>query len=168
MGPPSRPEALAHPVNYPLSEAVASSASAEGAAQPGAVTDTLTARDYRQIVERIYARVASEIEPDMQQQLLLLRQAVEKSPDFEIAHYLLAYYSEIQLRQQRELKPGAVTSVVQQYDAVLQINPSNIGALAAQGYLWWSLNKLEKATEKFKEGLDTKAFVRQVFVGDLL
>jgi tetratricopeptide (TPR) repeat protein len=30
------------------------------------------------------------------------------------------------------------------------------------------LNELEKATKKFKEGLDIKAFVRQIFVGDLL
>ena len=121
----------------------------------------------------LYLLAAAEIEADLNKEILLFQQATELAPDFEIAQYRLAYYSEMRFRAQNELTKARAESVIKEYDEVLRINPGNIASLAAQGYLWWlleDLNKaksLNKAKRKFKEGCDVKATVRQTFIGEL-
>ena len=57
--------------------------------------------------------------------------------------------------------------VLDEYDKVLKINPGNIAALAAQGYILWVLKDLNKARRKFEEGIEVKAVVSETFVGIL-
>ena len=115
----------------------------------------------------LWLLAAAEIESDINQKILLVRQAIEMAPDFEIAQYRLAQYSEMRLRMRNEIEKERVESIIKEYDEVLSINPGNIGALAAQGYLWWLLGDFEEARKKFEEGREIKAIVRQTFIDDL-
>ena len=115
----------------------------------------------------LWLLAAAEIEPDINQKLLLFRKATEVAPNFEYAQYRLAQYSEMRLRLRNEINKERAENVIKEYDEVLRINPGNIGSLAAQGYLLWLLGDLEKAKKKFEEGNEIKAIVNRTFVGDL-
>lgn len=108
----------------------------------------------------------SEIRP-LEERLQIVQQAIEIAPSFEIALYRKAQYSELELRIKNEVKWERVENVVNQYDEVLRINPGNIAALVAQGYLYWLVEKLDEAREKFERGLGYKAIVSETFTGDL-
>ena len=57
-----------------------------------------------------------------------------------------------------------------EYEEVLKINPGNIVALAAQGYVLWLLGGADNAKlakKKFETGLEFKDIVRETFVGEL-
>jgi tetratricopeptide (TPR) repeat protein len=110
---------------------------------------------------------AAEIEPDIDQKILFLRQAAELSPEFEIAQYKLATFSEMKLRMQDEIAGQRIGSVINAYEEVLRINPGNIGALTAQGYLLWLVGDLDNSKKKLEEGCEIKALVRQTFIGNL-
>lgn len=114
----------------------------------------------------LWLLAAAEIQPDLDGTLFLLRRATEMAPDFEIAQYRLANFSEMRLRARNEIGKDRVQSVIEEYDEVLRINPGNTGALAAQGYLSWLLEELEEARKKFEEGRELKASVRQTFIGE--
>src|SRR5262249_51896158 len=79
----------------------------------------------------------AEFEPDVEQKLHYLRRAVEVAPLFEIALFRKAHYSEMRLRMQDDLSFTRIRGVIDEYDEVLKVNPGNIAALAAQGYLYW-------------------------------
>jgi len=111
--------------------------------------------------------VRAEAETDVNKKLNFLRKATEFDSSFEIAQYRLAQSSERKARIRDEIPMEQVDSLIEEYDKVLRINPGNIGALSAQGYLLWLSGKLEEAQKKFNEGLQSKAIVRQTFVGDL-
>lgn len=127
----------------------------------------------------LYIFTKGAIEADIDKKILMFRNAVEIAPDFQIAQFFLAYYSEMQFRRNGELNSDRAESVLNAYDEVLKINPGNIAALAAQGYIYWLLageNKensdkkkkfLEKAKEKFLEGCEVKAVVRETYIGEL-
>jgi tetratricopeptide (TPR) repeat protein len=110
---------------------------------------------------------AAEIEPDIDQKILFLRQAAELSPEFEIAQYKLATFSEMKLRMQDEIAGQRIGSVINAYEEVLRINPGNIGALTAQGYLYWLVGDPDNSKKKLEEGCEIKALVRQTFIGNL-
>ncbi len=109
----------------------------------------------------------AEAESDVNKKLDFLRRATESDSSFEIAQYRLAQFSEMRMRMRDEIPMERVDSLIEEYDEVLRINPGNIGALSAQGYLLWLAGNLEDAQKKFDEGLQSKAMVRQTFVGDL-
>jgi len=109
----------------------------------------------------------AEAEADVNKKLDFLRKATEFDSSFEIAQYRLAQFSEMRVRMRDEIPMERVDSLIEEYDEVLRINPGNIGALSAQGYLLWLAGNLEEAQKKFDEGLQSKAIVRQTFVGDL-
>ncbi len=115
----------------------------------------------------LYLLAAAEIEPDLSKEIFLFQQAADRAPDFEIAQYRLAYYSEMRFRAQNEITMARAGSVIREYDEVLRINPGNIASLAAQGYLLWLLKSTQKAKKKFEEGCAIKATVRQTFIGEL-
>jgi tetratricopeptide (TPR) repeat protein len=115
----------------------------------------------------LYLLAAAEIEPDLSKEIFLFQQAADRAPDFEIAQYRLAYYSEMRFRAQNEITMARAGSVIKEYDEVLRINPGNIASLAAQGYLLWLLRSKKKAKKKFEEGCAIKAIVRQTFIGEL-
>ncbi|HEY3137113.1 MAG TPA: hypothetical protein VGL29_13880, partial [Blastocatellia bacterium] len=110
----------------------------------------------------------AEIETDLNKKLLFLNKATELDSDFEIAQYRFAKVSEMRLRLRGEIRRERVEGVIQQYEEVLSINPGNIGASLAQGNLWWLLRDWDAAERKLNEGCDTKAIVRQTFVGEFL
>ncbi len=116
--------------------------------------------------DALYLLAAGTIEPEFERAILLFRQATESAPDFQIAQYLLAYYSEMRFRREDEMFKGKVESIIKEYDQVLEINPGNIAALAAQGYLWWLLRDKDEAKKKFEEGSEIKAIARQTFIGE--
>lgn len=118
------------------------------------------------VKDPLYLLASAEIEADLDKEILLFKQAADLAPDFEIAQYRLAYYSEMRFRLQNELTKTRANSVLNAYEDVLRINPGNIASLAAQGYLLWLLGNKE-AKEKFEEGCDIKATVRQTFIGEL-
>ncbi len=109
----------------------------------------------------------AEVEPNIDKKLLFLTQAAELDPKFEIAQYRLAQFSEMRMRSRGEIRKERVSGVIKQYEDVLTMNPGNIGALSAQGYLWWVLGDREAARRKLEEGCQNRAIVRQTFVGDL-
>lgn len=115
----------------------------------------------------LYHLVAGAIEPDVNKALLLFRQATEIAPDFQMAQYLLAYYSEMKFRIQEKIGKDRVKSVIDEYDKVLELNPGNIASLAAQGYLYWLLGDLNKAKKKFEDGCEVKTISQQTFIGQL-
>ncbi len=124
----------------------------------------------------LYYLVAGTIEPNVDKALFLFRQSAELASDFQMAQYLLAYYSELKFRIQDEISDDRVKSVIEEYKRVLDINPGNIAALAAQGYLYWllvdhdnpeTLKYLKEAKTKFKDGCEVKAIARQTFIGQL-
>lgn len=115
----------------------------------------------------LYILAAGEIEPDIDKEILLFRQATEIAPDFQIAQYLLAFSSEMLFRTQNEIAKARAKSVIEEYDEILKINPGNIAALSAQGYIWWLLEDYDKAKKKYEEGREIKAIARQTFIGDL-
>lgn len=115
----------------------------------------------------IWFLATAEIQPDIDKKLLFLTQAAELDSKFEIAQYRLAQFSEMRLRRRGEIRKERVSGVIKQYEDVLTMNPGNIGALSAQGYLWWLVGDQEAAQKKLEEGCQTRAIVRQTFVGDL-
>lgn len=122
-----------------------------------------------QLSERnaLYLLAAGEIEPDIDKEILLFRQATEIAPKFQIAQYLLAFSSEMRFRTQNEIVKARAKSVIEEYDEILKINPGNIAALSTQGYIWWLLKDYDKAKKKYEEGREIKAIARQTFIGDL-
>ncbi len=115
----------------------------------------------------IFLMTAGLIEADLDESILLLRQATETAPDFQIAQYLLAERSEKLFRMKNEITTSRVVSVIREYDKVLNINPGNVAALAAQGYLWWLVGDLKSAKKKFEEGSELKSIAADTFVGQL-
>ena len=118
----------------------------------------------------LWLMAAAETQFDLPQVLRYLRQATDLAPDFEIAQYRYAYYSEMRLRLRNEIGKKdrvRVKSVLERYDQALSLNPGNIGALASQGYLLWLLGDLGEARRKFDEGRELRTMVRQTFVGGL-
>jgi hypothetical protein len=115
----------------------------------------------------LWLLAAGQVQADSEMELFYLRRATEAADQFEIAQYLLARCQEYRLRQRDEIARDRVRLVIDDYDRVLRINPGNIAALAAQGYLWWLAEELEKAKEKFLEGCAVKAIVQETFVGEL-
>jgi tetratricopeptide (TPR) repeat protein len=118
----------------------------------------------------LFIFTAGAIEPDIDKEILLFSNAVEYVPDFEMAQYFLAYYSEMRFRRQNEIVEARASSVLKEYEAVIKNNPGNIAALAAQGYIHWLLGdeeNLKQAKNKLIEGCDFKAIVRETFIGEL-
>ncbi|OGW13988.1 MAG: hypothetical protein A3G93_07605 [Nitrospinae bacterium RIFCSPLOWO2_12_FULL_45_22] len=115
----------------------------------------------------LYLFASGVIEPDPDQAISLLRQATEIAPDFQIAQYLLAYWIEVKFRAQNEIIKQRTESVMKGYDKVLELNPGNIAALSAQGYLWWLLGNSEEARKKFDQGSEIKAVASEIYIGEL-
>jgi type III secretory pathway component EscV len=116
----------------------------------------------------LYLLTAGAIEPDIEREIRYFRLATESNPNFQIAQFLLSYYLERHFRSQNEINYERAKIVLEEYDKVLEINPGNIAALAAQGYIYWLLkDKNDEAKEKFKEGCDFKTIVCETFIGEL-
>ena len=114
-----------------------------------------------------YFLVAAEIEPDLSQKILLLRRSVEFTPEAQIPQYLLANYVDYRFRRSEELSETHAQTALDEYEKVLRINPGNIAAIAAQGYLYWLCSNLDKAEQKFNEGLELKSVVTETYVGEM-
>lgn len=108
------------------------------------------------------------IEPNVDRALPYLRQATEAAPDFQIAQYRLAYFSEVRFRMQDEMDHGKARRVIAEYEQVLRINPGNVAAVASKGYLWWLLGDRDEAKSAFEGGREIKAVARQTYIGELI
>jgi tetratricopeptide (TPR) repeat protein len=115
----------------------------------------------------LWLLAAAEIEPNLEQKQLKLRRATELAPSFEIAHYRHAWVAEMRLRAQNDLSAERIGSVLEEYDQVLRVNPGNVGARAAQGYLCWLADDAAQARKHYEAGCEIKATVFQTFIGDL-
>jgi len=116
----------------------------------------------------LFFLVKGIIEPDVEKKLPHLRQAVERAPEFQFGQYMLAYWFEMHFRRSNEmLSPARIKRVIKKYDRVLEINPGNIAALAAEGHLYWLLGDLDEARKKFREGCELKAIASETFLGEL-
>jgi tetratricopeptide (TPR) repeat protein len=115
----------------------------------------------------LWLLAAAECEVHVDSRLQWLERAAEQDPEFEIALYRRAFFTEMRLRSRNEIEQERVHSVIAYYDRVLELNPANIGALAATGYLQWLIGDLKKARQRYEEGLEIKAIVSQTFIGDL-
>jgi tetratricopeptide (TPR) repeat protein len=115
----------------------------------------------------LWLLAAAECEINVDSRLQWLERAAEQDPEFEIALYRRAFFTEMRLRLRNEIEPDRVNSVITYYEHVLELNPANIGALAATGYLQWLIGDLEKARLCYEEGLEVKAIVSQTFICDL-
>ncbi|WP_372775527.1 tetratricopeptide repeat protein [Mangrovibacterium sp.] len=115
----------------------------------------------------LYILAEGYLEPDIDKAILLFQKACEKDPSFQIARYDLAFWSEMKFRKDGLTDRDQAYLVLGEYDNVLKVNPGNIAALAAQGYIYWILKELNKARRKFEEGIEIKAIVSETFVGIL-
>lgn len=115
----------------------------------------------------VWLLAAAECEFDIDVKLHFLERAAEQDPEFEIALYRRAFLTEMRLRDRNEMQPERLAQAIDHYEHSLKINPGNIGALAATGYLYWLSGNLARARQRYAEGLDVKAIVSQTFVGDL-
>lgn len=101
------------------------------------------------------------------------RHAVESNPaDDEIAQYLLAEACERVWRSRLVDGPDRETAalVCREYQRVLQINPGNLSASTAIGYIRWLLGEeqdLAAAEEAFRYGLEYKRVQRDTYVAEL-
>ena len=116
----------------------------------------------------IWFLAQAELEPQIDKELLFLKQATELDPDFEIGQYRYARSKEMKLRLRGEIKKDGIDEIIKAYDRVLEINPANIGALLAEGYLLWLLRERNAAERKLEEGCEIKAIARQTFTGESL
>jgi tetratricopeptide (TPR) repeat protein len=115
----------------------------------------------------LYLLTAAEVEPEINRKLFKLRQAVELEPDFEIAQFRLACFTDMRLRLRNESDETQLAAeAIREYSKVLRINPGNVGALLGKGYLLWLVDNKE-AERAFSEGQNLKAIAGQTFVGDL-
>lgn len=115
----------------------------------------------------LWLLAAAECEVSLDSKLQWLERAAEQDPEFEIALYRRAFFTEMRLRSRNEIEPKRVESVIDYYKRVLELNPANIGALGATAYLWWLIGDLNNARQRYEEGLEVKAIVSQTFIGDL-
>jgi tetratricopeptide (TPR) repeat protein len=116
----------------------------------------------------IWFLAQAEVEFEIDKKLLFLKQATDLDPNFEIAQYRCAKSKEMKLRLRGEIKKDRVGEIIKEYDRVLEINPANIGAVLAEGYLLWLLQERSAAEKKFEEGCEIKAIARQTFTGESL
>lgn len=122
----------------------------------------------RTINDPLYYLAQAYIEPNIDKALLLFQQASEKDSSFQIAQYDLAFWTEMKFRVNNEINHNRARIALEEYDKVLRINPGNIAALAAQGYIYWLLRDQDKARRKFEEGCELKTMVSETFIGQLL
>ncbi len=122
----------------------------------------------RSASDPLYLLAQAYIEPDIDKALFLFQQATDKDPSFQIAQYDLAFWTEMKFRMNNEINHSRARIALYEYDKVLRINPGNIAALAAQGYIYWLLHDLDKARRKFEEGCELKTMVSETFIGQLL
>lgn len=118
-------------------------------------------------VDAVYLVARAEIEAQPRLRARLLRRASELAPKFQIAQYRLAKAVELDFRQEGELNAGRVSNVMQVYDEVLRLNPGNLAAIAAQGYLHWLMSDLPAAEQRFRDGLAFKTIVRDTAAPEL-
>jgi tetratricopeptide (TPR) repeat protein len=116
----------------------------------------------------LYILAQAYIEPNIDKALFLFQQVTDKDSSFQIAQYDLAFWTEMKFRLNDEINHSRARIALQEYDKVLRINPGNIAALAAQGYIYWLLHDLDKARRKFEEGCELKTMVSETFIGQLL
>lgn len=116
----------------------------------------------------LYFLAMAYSEPNTEKKILLLKKVIELAPTFQIAQFDLAFRLEMDFRKNNEIRYNRAKSVLAEYDRVLRINPGNIAALAAQGYIYWILRDFEKAKRKFREGYEIKNLVSETFVGQLI
>ena len=110
----------------------------------------------------LFQFTAGSIEPDLDKEILLFKNAVENAPDFEMALFSLSRYSEMRFRRDLDISEAKAESILEKYLQVLKFNPGNIAALAAQGYIYWLLGgekNLNEAEDLFIEGCNIKAIV---------
>jgi hypothetical protein len=126
--------------------------------------------------------VSGLLEPDLRTSLRLLRRAVELAPRFEIAQFFLAYNAEMEWRDAWGLDRHLARCVRKEYETVLELNPSNVGAGGNLGYVLWLLagqegspdgkphradRDLRAARKTFREALDAKDIWPETIVSEL-
>jgi hypothetical protein len=116
----------------------------------------------------LYILAQAYIEPNIDKALFLFQEATEKDPSFQIAQYDLAFWTEMKFRINDEINENRARIALDEYDKVLRINPGNIAALSAQGYIYWLLHKFDIARRKFEEGCELKTIVSETFIGQLI
>jgi tetratricopeptide (TPR) repeat protein len=130
-------------------------------AQAARVGAGLTATD------ALYLLASAMPEDRLRAKIQTLRHAADLDPRFEIVHYELAEALEQQFRARNELTPARAKPVLDAYHTVQRLNPGNIGAYAAEGYVRWLLHDNEGAARALEKGLRVKAIRKETFVGDL-
>jgi hypothetical protein len=116
----------------------------------------------------LYILAEGYLEPNIEKALLIFQKVTEKDPSFQIAQFDLAYWTEMKFRKDGNIDKNRARSVLEEYDKVLKINPGNIAALAAQGYILWLLKDFDQARRKFQEGIEIKALVSETYIGLLI
>jgi tetratricopeptide (TPR) repeat protein len=114
-----------------------------------------------------YLYVAGETEGRLLSRIPRFRRAAELDPRFEIAQFELATSWENLWRTRRHSEPVEAELILEEYERVTDLNPSNIGAWANRGYMLWLLGQLDRAHESFANGLEYKEVRRETDVAEL-
>jgi tetratricopeptide (TPR) repeat protein len=98
-----------------------------------------------------------------------LNMAAELHPRFEVIAFARAYRQEMAWRSGRHPTRDklAAEAVTKAYEAVLLVNPGNIGALANCGYVNWLIGKNCRARECFERALDYAEFIEETVVSEI-
>lgn len=108
----------------------------------GAVDALCTAERSRPVEARRDAEflyVSGLVEPGRLSAIRLFRQAAERNPGLEGAHFSGAVLCEELWRRRPRFEPEIARLVDAEYRAVVEINPGNIAAWANRGYVSWLL-----------------------------
>jgi tetratricopeptide (TPR) repeat protein len=114
-----------------------------------------------------YLYAAGLIEPRLHSSVPALRQAVERDPRFEIAQFQLAIRSEMNWRRGHAPERPVAQMVVEEYAALLKLNPGNIRAWGNIGYMRWLMGDLDDARLAFERGREYKQIQRETDIGSL-
>jgi tetratricopeptide (TPR) repeat protein len=126
--------------------------------------------------DAFYLYAAGYVEPTLNRKLRFLRRAVEKNPDFEIAHATFAYVREMLWRTRQVFEETIAQGVCEEYRTVVTLNPGNVSVWANLGYVNWllagsgvELNERyrREAERAFEAGRDYKEVRREAVVAEL-
>ena len=109
---------------------------------------TLFPERAEQDVRYLYA--AGALDPRPRSSIPILRRATELDQRFEVAQFAIAEDSEMIWRTRPTLEEGTAGIVFKEYEEVLRINPGNVGAWAALGYMRWLLGRRRRGARRLR------------------
>lgn len=125
---------------------------------------------YQTLMDVRYLFAAGQAQHQQMSKVQTFRQVVEREPRFESAQFALALELEMLWRSRPVFERNVAEMILEEYDKVSKINPSNLGACANRGYVRWLLGDeqdLQLAQNEFERRHEFKEIKQETFVAEL-